>query len=177
MDKNMHNYHQSKAAKVSSAEADHNTRIFSIAFFGFSICLLLAIGCATSPEKSESENAPMKTEAVSLEEKWGIRIEAIRLSAGGYMLDFRYRVIDPDKAVLLTDPKIKPYLIDEASGARFMVPSGGKVGPLRSSFKSGAPEPGRIYFILFANPGKYVKQGNKVTVVIGDFKVENLTVQ
>jgi hypothetical protein len=30
---------------------------------------------------------------------------------------------------------------------------------------------------MFGNPGKFVKQGNKVAVVIGDFRVENLVVE
>jgi hypothetical protein len=58
-----------------------------------------------------------------------------------------------------------------------MVPSAGKVGPLRQTVRSGKPEANRNYFILFANPGKYVKPGNKVTVVIGDFKAEDIVVE
>jgi hypothetical protein len=49
-----------------------------------------------------------------------------------------------------------------------------KVGLLRSK---GKPEAGRDYFILFGNTGGVVKKGNMVTVVIGDFKVENLVVE
>jgi hypothetical protein len=131
----------------------------------------LFTGCA-----SISKNQPAELSEIAqtqTDDEWGIQIEAIRLSAGGYMLDFRYRVIDPGKAQALFDRKEKPYLIDQASGAKFIVPSPPKVGPLRTS---NPPQSGRTYFILFANPGQYIKQGNKVTVVIGDFKVEDLTV-
>jgi hypothetical protein len=48
------------------------------------------------------------------------------------------------------------------------------VGALRQ--KTIKPEAGRIYFILFGNPN-VVKEGSKVTLVIGDVKVENLTVE
>lgn len=118
---------------------------------------------------------PKEQQEPSLEEKWGIKILSIRQSANGYMLDFRYRVIDPDKASLLLSRKEKPYLIDQASGARFMVPSAPKVGPLRQT--AIKPIADRNYFILFANPGKYVKPGNRVTVVIGEFRVQNLVVE
>jgi hypothetical protein len=110
----------------------------------------------------------------SLEDRWGIHIKGIRLSAAGYMLDFRYRVIDPDKAKPIFKRQTKPYLIDQASGAKFIVPTTAKLGPIRNS---NMPQIERTYFMFFANPGRYVKSGNKVTVVIGDFRAENLIVE
>ena len=165
---------------------------FPVTIFCLVTSFFLLSGCATTkPEVQDqplraAEQAEETTDVVeeskskeqvesSLEEKWGIRILSIRQSANGYMLDFRYRVIDPDKASALLNRKDKPYLIDQASGARLMVPSAPKVGPLRQT--SVKPIPNRNYFILFANPGKYVKPGNHVTVVIGDFKAENLVVE
>jgi len=112
--------------------------------------------------------------ARNFEEKWGIKILSIRLTAGGYMLDFRYRVLDPEKAAPLFDRKIKPYIMDQTSGAKFSVAESPKVGALRQTRK---PEANRNYFMIFANPGKYVKKGNKVTVIADDFKVENLVVE
>ena len=91
------------------------------------------------------------------------------------MLDFRYRVLDPAKAGLLFDPRIKPCLTDEATGARMMVLSPPKIGALRSSAKTILPD--RNYFVLFANPGQYIKAGSLVTVEIGPFKAEHLVVQ
>lgn len=99
---------------------------------------------------------------------------ALRLTAGGYMLDFRYRVLDSEKAAPLFERRVKPVLIDKRSGAQFMVPVLGKVGPLRPS---NPPQGNRNYFVLFANPGKFVKPGSEVSIVIGDFKVEHLKVE
>jgi len=163
-----------------------------IYLFCLSAFFFLISGCATTkPEVQEQpfsfsdaseeqkevtgEQKTKGEEDSSIEEKWGIKILSIRQSANGYMLDFRYRVIDPDKASLLLSRKEKPYLVDQASGARFMVPSAPKVGPLRQT--AVKPIADRNYFILFANPGKYVKVGNKVTVVIGEFRTENLVVE
>jgi len=128
-------------------------------------------GCAGVSRNQRGE--PSDVDLEQIEEQWGIQIEGIRLSAEGYMLDFRYRVTDPEKAKALFDRREKPYLIDQATGAKFIVPGPPKVGPLRTS---NPPQTDRTYFILFANPGRYVKQGNKVTVVIGDFRAEDLTV-
>lgn len=135
----------------------------------FSLCLLLA-GSATDCWSMP----PLQNVQASIEERWGIKVLSIRLSAEGNMLDFRYRVLNPEKALPLFDRSIKPYLVDEATGAMFTVPEPPKIGALRNTRK---PQPDRNYFILFANPGRYVQKGKSVTVVIGDFKAEHLVVE
>jgi hypothetical protein len=109
-----------------------------------------------------------------LVEQWGIKVDGIRRSAASYMLDFRYQVVDAEKAKPVFDRRTKPILIHEASGARFVVPSPAKTGPLRNS---DLPRVNRGYFMFFANPGKFVKAGDRVTVEIGDFRAENLVVR
>jgi hypothetical protein len=143
------------------------------------ICLLslsFSFANALSAESQESAKAiavPVLS-AEEIEKKWGLRPLSIRQTADGYMLDFRYRIIDAEKAAPLFGYKIKTYLIDQASGAVMAVPDVPKVGALRSTRK---PINDRNYAMLFANPGKYIKPGNKVTVAIGDLKIENLVVE
>ena len=110
-----------------------------------------------------------------LEAKWGVKLIGIQLSAAGYMLDFRYQVIDPNKAKYLTDHRHKAYLIDQATGAKFIVPSPPKIGSLRQN--TSEPKAQQIYFMLFANPSRFIKSGSQVTVIIEDFKAENLIVK
>jgi hypothetical protein len=136
--------------------------------------LLFVSGCATT---ARDRDTAAKAEEITMEEQWGVRIESIRTSAAGNLLDFRYRIIDPDKALPLVERKNKPYLIDQESGKTLGVPSGAKIGPLRQTVRYGKPKEDRIYFVLFGNPGGFVKPGNKVTVVIGDFRIENLVVE
>ena len=133
------------------------------------IFTLQLTGCATAGRHGTESTAGVE----SIEERWGIQITGIRQTAAGHMLDFRYRVVDSDKARPLFLRQTKPYLIDQASGKVLAVPTTAKVGPLRTSDK---PREGRIYWMFFANPG-VVKAGSKVTVVIGDFKAEDLTVE
>lgn len=136
---------------------------------------LWACGCATTG------NAPVQTNPVphaaraKLRERWGIEVTSLHLSAKGRMVDFRYRVLDPDKAALLGDRTVKPTLTDLATGAVLRVPSFPKTGSMRQT--SAKMEAGRVYFMLFANTGMPVKTGSRVTVTIGDFKAEGLTVQ
>jgi hypothetical protein len=78
------------------------------------------------------------------------------------------------KGAPLFSHKIKPYIIDQATGAVMAVPDVPKLGSMRSTRK---PVKDKNYAILFANPQKHIKPGNKVTVVIGDFRAENLVVE
>lgn len=112
-----------------------------------------------------------------LQEARGIRVESVRLSAAGAILDFRYRIMNPAKARPMIDRRIKPFAIVQGSGEKLAVPSYPKVGPLRQTTRFGDPKPGKVYYILFSIPAKNVKPGDKVTVVVGDFRVENLVVQ
>ncbi len=112
-----------------------------------------------------------------VEYRYGIKIEAIRLSANGYMLDFRYKVIDADKAMPLFDGKVKPYVLDIETGAKFMVASPPKVGALRPTSRGAKPYEDRGYFMIFGNPWHYVKAGSKVAIVVGDFNSGELIVQ
>ena len=91
------------------------------------------------------------------------------------MIDFRYKVIDPVKAAKLGKAESKPSLVDEATGTTLLVPKTPKVGPLRQTAEQ--LDAGKIYWMLFANRGQVVKPGSKVTIAIGDFRVEHLEVE
>lgn len=111
--------------------------------------------------------------ATPLKRHWGIEVLDVHQTSAGYMLQFRYRVLDPKAAMPLFDRKTKPYLIDKTTGAKVVVPSPEKVGALRNV---NFPEAGRIYWILFANPAKMIKKGSPVNVHIGEFDSGTLIV-
>ncbi len=137
------------------------------------IVALVQIGCATSSPVAEQKEITLDNQAM-IEDRWGVKILPIRLTANDYMIDFRFEVIDADKARPLIAKDAKPNLIDETSGAKLSVPDTGKLGSLRAK---GKPIDNRTYFIIYSNPKGLVKKGSKVTVVIGDFKAENLVVE
>lgn len=126
----------------------------------------IGIASATVSEEASREQ--------KMKEKWGIEITSIRMAVDGHMIDFRYRVLDAEKAMTLFVRANKPYLTDQASKKVLAVPNIGKIGPLRTSNK---PQEGRIYWMFFGNRRGLVKPGSKVTITIGDFRVENLVVQ
>lgn len=108
-----------------------------------------------------------------MKRQWGIEPMYVRQTAAGYMLEFRYRVIDPVKAGPLFERQIKPLLTHAESGTKLIVPTPAKTGALRNS---NPPLAGHTYWMYFANPGKLVKPGEHVNIEIGDFRLEGAVV-
>ena len=105
---------------------------------------------------------------------WGVDSFSAKLVESGQMVRFSYRVIDPVKAKPLSDKKSAPYLLDEAAHVKLVVPTMEKVGELR---QSSAPEGGKLYWMVFSNKGRFVKSGDRVSVVIGGFHADQVVVQ
>ncbi len=107
------------------------------------------------------------------ERNWGVDIVGIRPVSSGYMLRFDYRVVDPELAEVLTDRTARPYLVDEATRTALAIPAMENIGELRQI----APlEPQRTYYMIFGNPGKLVKRGSRVTLVVGNLRADGLVV-
>jgi hypothetical protein len=104
---------------------------------------------------------------------WGIDSLTVKWAESGELIRFSWRVLDPQKAKVLNDKKVEPSLIDPRAGVSLVVPTMEKVGQLR---QSQTPEVGRTYWMAFSNAGRPVKRGDRVDVVIGPFKAENLVV-
>lgn len=113
----------------------------------------------------------------ALLERWGVEVLGVRKALTGYMIDFRFRVLDADKALPLFDARTQPYVLREGSSIKLPVPVGEKVGAFRTTNRGKNIQSNRDYYMLFANPDAYVERGDKVSVVIGDFRVDGLTLQ
>ena len=137
--------------------------------------LALAPAPSSAQDSQGAQAPPQQPSGRQSETDWGIRVESLRLSAGGHMIDFRYRVLDPEKAASLGKRENKACLIDEASGQKLLVPNTPKVGPLRQTAQRLIA--GRVYWMLFSNAGGLVKPGSRVTVAIGDWRAEGLEVR
>lgn len=141
-------------------------------YFLSALFLIFAGGCASTPGEKPSL-AAVEESATTLDD-WGVEIIALRLSARDRMLDFRFRVLDPEKSRPLFHRKTHPLLRHEKTGKELRVHSPAKLGPLRSSY---LPQAGRVYFIIFSNPGRLVERGDETTLVIGDFQAGGLIVE
>ena len=104
---------------------------------------------------------------------WGIDSISLRLVESGELVRFTYRVLDPSKAQVLNDKETQATLDDPKAGVSLLVPTMEKVGQLR---QTSAPEAGRSYWVTFSNKGRRVKRNDRVDVVIGPFRANNLVV-
>lgn len=105
--------------------------------------------------------------------RWGIGDIVVRLVASNSLVRFSYRVLDAEKAKILNDRNLHPYMVDEQQGLALRIPEAENVGQLR---QATAPENGREYWMTFSNKGHQVKAGDHVTVIIGGFRAEGLMV-
>ena len=137
------------------------------------VLVVLAAGQALAVEDS-SQPQTHPREKTFMKRQWGVEVLFVRETAAGYMLEFRYKVLDPEKAKPLFDRQTKPVLVHESSGARFVVPTPPKTGALRNS---NPPLADHTYWMFFANPGNYVKSGDLVTIEIGAFVAKGLVVE
>jgi hypothetical protein len=135
---------------------------------GSSICCSTAAG----HRASQPENEPS---AQRLADEWGVEVLGIRRTSAGYMLDFRYRVLDAQKAAPILDRRIVPYIKVAGTGTRLLVPQAPKLGSMRQT--SFAVKENRNYFIVFANPSQIVDAGDQVSVVVGEFNSGKITVE
>jgi hypothetical protein len=129
---------------------------------------------ASTPYRNQP-NRIAKREAALYEAVWGIGEPTVKAVESGVILQFSYRVLDPEKAKPLEDKKVEPFLVSPEKGVKLVIPSMDKVGQLRQ-----APheiEAGKSYWMAFSNSGRLLKPGDRVDVVIGNFHARGLLVE
>jgi hypothetical protein len=147
--------------------------IFRIALLGIAVvginggffAVLALTEPKAGPAAKPATGAQMPTNP-AIEERWGIRVKQIGVSADGGLVDFRFVVVDPDKALtMMTDEKNLPVLVTEDNGklvnSAALMPS------------KHALTPGQTYFLLYRNAQGAIKHDSSVTVVFGDLKLEH----
>lgn len=123
---------------------------------------VIAAGCATQHSSS------------SHQDRHPIEIESVRLTAAGHYIDLRYRVLDAPRAQEALGPKVRPQLIDEATGTVMAVPMTAKLGALRQT--QAVQKPDRTYFVMFVNSGG-LQSGSRVTAELGELRFRHLVVE
>lgn len=128
---------------------------------------------ASRVARAEAKAAWQARHGRALQRQWGVDLAGVHPVSSGLMLRLDYKVLDPARAAALADRKVRPYLIDEATGTALAVPAMEKIGELR---QVASPEAGRTYFMIFGNPGRLVKRGSRVTLVVGNLRAEGVVV-
>ena len=120
-----------------------------------------------SPEQRQEQ---AKISQAAFEEKTGVSITRVALTAQGGMIDLRYLVIDPDKAVIIHEGENRPAIMDEATGKIFDT-------PWMNHSHSGEYQAGVTYYAVLMNSGGVLSKGSKVTIILGGMRLEHLVVQ
>src|SRR5262249_38467881 len=92
------------------------------------------------------------------------------VTAGGGLLDLRYQVVDPSKAVAVHEARTPPAIIDERTGLVLN-------RLLMGHAHHGQLKPAVSYYLIFENTGNWVRPGSEVTVLLGDAQVEHIVVK
>jgi hypothetical protein len=147
---------------------DNQMAATSVAAIGAMAAALLCLaGCAHTGGKLAAARDAEGAEAA-------LTIDSVHMSAAGTLIDLRYRVVDAQRAARVLGPKVRPRLIDEASGIEMAVPTTAKLGSLRQT--QGTQREGRSYFVLFVNSAR-IGPGSRVTAELGELRFQHLLVE
>lgn len=118
---------------------------------------------------AEAHKAELQAEAIAqIEDLWGVRFMHVALVAEGGLLDIRYQVTDPDKAV---------YMFDEVENIPRIIASNGTELAMNDDPHSHDLEFGFSYFFLLRNVDDSVKPGDQVTIAVGDLELPYFEVE
>jgi hypothetical protein len=134
------------------------------------IGLTLVFAPQPPPPITSSLDQVDPAQVAALQLAWGIRFTNVVLTGDDGIVDVRFQVIDPDKAIGLLDEENFPVLIDEASGQTLSKTAGH--GGHTKGFKAG-----RTTYLLYENTGRLLRPGSRVTIRIGDVALENVLVR
>lgn len=103
----------------------------------------------------------------AIEDEWGIRVTKIAVTAMGGLIDLRYQITDPDKAIFLFD--------DAANIPRIIAKDGTEI------YLNDIPHThdlhfGVTYFFIMRNAKGAIEPGDYVTVVVGKHEIKNFKV-
>jgi hypothetical protein len=108
--------------------------------------------------------------ASGLAERSGVRLIRVAVTGAGGLLDLRYQVVDPSKAVGVHEAETPPAIIDERTGLVLN-------RLLMGHAHHGQLKPAVSYYLIFENTGSWVRRGSEVTVLLGDAQVEHVIVK
>ena len=152
-------------------------RTVSLLGVGLAAVLLLALIAgwlayrAWGVQQPASAPATVQTTSANMfEERYGMRVTLIGVTAAGGMVDLLFKVLDPHKAMaMLQDPHKLPRLMVQDSGTELKAPDG--------TLHDVKLETGQIYYILYPNTRGAIRPGSAVSVMMGDERLEPIIAQ
>ena len=130
------------------------------------------LGVQNAAAKHESKHPIPDTviSAQTLEEKYGVQMTLVAVTAAGGLVDIRYKITDPEKAALLATEEegIMPMIYIE-NGDYLLMPD--------MNMRTKKLVADRMYFSLIPNAQNAVKRGASVVVIFKDIALEPMITQ
>jgi len=141
------------------------------------IAVWLVLGLLRSPgdPQAATNSVPVQWQRPSvsaddLVDRVGVKLTQVAVTGGGGLLDLRFQVVDPQKALAVHEARTPPAIIHEETGL--------VVNQLLMDHQMrGALKPAVTYYMVFESPANWVQRGNKVTVLLGNAQVEHVVVR
>jgi hypothetical protein len=144
------------------------------------LALLLLVG-ALAFRVSVAARAPLPPApppaSPAIEDRWGIRITQLALTADGGLVDLRYQIIDPDKALPLIEAENANPQEQQPPMALVAEDSGVRITAIALMPPHHDLVAGRTQFLIFHNSQDAIRPGRPVTLAIGDLRLEHIVVQ
>ena len=105
---------------------------------------------------------------------WGVTDLRVRLTSSDNLVKFTWKVVDPKLAQQVGDHAATPEMVALRSNVVLQVPTVEKIGTLR---QATVKEAGREYWMVFSNKGHPVRSGDRVNIIIGNFRALDLVVE
>jgi hypothetical protein len=133
--------------------------------------LLVATGLIYYSSAKAEVVSKTQISQTDLEEKYGLRLNLIGVTAGGGMVDLRLKIVDGEKArILLQDKNNFPVL--QVNKSRVSLSASEDLKSQQIKFEDGVS-----LFLLYPNAGNAVKQGTPVMVNFGDIALRPIEVK
>jgi hypothetical protein len=158
------------AQQPNSMRAPGWRRLAIPAAIVFLLALLIWMIISRNPATAGQPPAADPQAIAAFEAATGLRLSHVAVIGGGGLIDVRYQVIDPDKALIVFDREQRPTIVDEATGTAAST-------PWMDHSHAASLRAGQSYYLVLSNPGGVIKPGRAVSVVIGDLRLEHVTVQ
>jgi len=113
-------------------------------------------------------NAP---DMVEMRNRFGLEVTSVAIN--GKAIDVQFMVSTPEKAGQVLSPVAQRYLIDQKSGTKILAPQSTRAKRMRAT--SGVAS--QNFVASFDNSKDVVKSGDKVSVIVDEYRVDNLTVK
>ena len=121
-------------------------------------------------QAASAQPAPVAISQQTLEEEYGLSIRLLAVTAAGGLIDLRFKVVDEAKAAQLLDTsQLRLGIVAQESDTLIEAPA-----DTRQSFDL---QQDMVYFVQFPNTGHAIDVGSRVSLIMGDVRVDDLVAQ